>query len=61
MQSRITASAFVLLALPSLARATTLRPMDLAALALEASLIVHGLVVDVHPEWVRAAARSTAS
>lgn len=39
--------------LPCLARGTTLRPMDLAELALEASVIVHGRVVDVRPEWVR--------
>lgn len=54
MRTRLAAIAFVLLALlPCLARGTTLRPMDLAELALEASVIVHGRVVDVRPEWVR--------
>ncbi len=35
------------------ARGTTLRPMDLAELATAASVIVHGRVVEVRPEWVR--------
>jgi hypothetical protein len=47
------ALALIALACAGAARATTLRAMDLAELALEASLIVHGRVVDVHPEWVR--------
>jgi len=54
MRSRLTAIALALVALlPAPARGTTLRPMDLAELALEASVIVHGRVVDVRPEWVR--------
>jgi len=47
------ALALIALACAGAAMATTLRAMDLAELALEASLIVHGRVVDVHPEWVR--------
>ena len=50
----MTAVALVSIALlPGSARGTTLRPMDLAELALEASVILHGRVVEVRPEWVR--------
>lgn len=54
MRTEMTAVAFVLITLqPLVARASTLRPMDLAELALEASVILHGRVVEVRPEWVR--------
>ena len=53
MRSTVAGTLFIVLSSAVSARATVLRPMDLAELVAESSVIVHGRVVDVRPEWVR--------